>query len=231
MYHSEVSVSQEELKSFLSVAEDLRGKGLTQNQSGSQSTRKENDFKSTFTPKQNPPRERAYVPPKRVNPVPHPLPLPSHPATIDDDDILEVMPVKSQPGDPALQPILPVSQDVYQAAEPFYPQLCQALVAEDDYDQATAAVYQEEGYENYQQDVNPDNADVESLMAKLDDGTGYMCLVCNSLSAMQSNLKKHIEGTHLQYEPQDCSPCGRTCKKKNTLQNHMSLSHRLSILL
>ena len=137
MYHGEVSVSQEELKSFLSVAEDLRGKGLTQNQSGSQSTRKENDFKSTFTPKQNPPCERAYVPPKRINPVPHPLPLPSHPATIDEDD----------------------------------------------HDQATAAVYQEEGYEDYQhedqQDVNPDNADVESLMAKLDDGTGYMCLVCS----------------------------------------------------
>ena len=51
MYHGEVSVSQEELKSFFSVAEDLKGKGLTQNQSGSQSTRKENDFKSTFNPK------------------------------------------------------------------------------------------------------------------------------------------------------------------------------------
>ena len=93
------------------------------------------------------------------------------------------MPVKSQPGDPAPQPILPVSQDAYQAAEPFYPHHCQALVAEDDHDQATAAVYQEEGYEDYQhedqQDVNPDNADVESLMAKLDDGTGYMCLVCS----------------------------------------------------
>ena len=137
MYHGEVRVSQEELKSFLSVAEDLRGIGLTQNQSESQSTRKENDFKSTFTPKQNPPRERAYVTPKMINPVPHPLPLPSHPATIDEDD----------------------------------------------HDQATAAVNQEEGYENYQHedqnDVNPDNEDVESLMAKLDDGTGHMCLVCS----------------------------------------------------
>ena len=66
MYHGEVSVAQEELNSFLSVAEDLRVKGLTQNQSGSQSTRKENEYKSPFTPKQNPPHERAYVPPKRI---------------------------------------------------------------------------------------------------------------------------------------------------------------------
>ena len=32
MYHGEVSVAQEDLNSFLSVAEDLRVKGLTQNQ-------------------------------------------------------------------------------------------------------------------------------------------------------------------------------------------------------
>ena len=32
MYHGEVNVAQEELNSFLAVAEDLRVKGLTQNQ-------------------------------------------------------------------------------------------------------------------------------------------------------------------------------------------------------
>ena len=34
MYHGEVNVAQEELNSFLAVAEDLRIKGLTQTQSG-----------------------------------------------------------------------------------------------------------------------------------------------------------------------------------------------------
>ena len=39
MYHGEVNVAQEELNSFLAVAEDLQVKGLTQsNQSQSQST-------------------------------------------------------------------------------------------------------------------------------------------------------------------------------------------------
>ena len=37
MYHGEVNVAQEELNSFLAVAEDLRVKGLTQNPSESQS--------------------------------------------------------------------------------------------------------------------------------------------------------------------------------------------------
>merc|ERR1712060_659324 len=36
MYHGEVNVAQEELNSFLAVAEDLRVKGLTQNPSESQ---------------------------------------------------------------------------------------------------------------------------------------------------------------------------------------------------
>jgi len=42
MYQGEVSVAQEELNSFLAVAEDLRVKGLTQNQSESQKMSNEN---------------------------------------------------------------------------------------------------------------------------------------------------------------------------------------------
>merc|ERR1712055_996314 len=38
MYHGEVNVAQEELNSFLSVAEDLQVKGLTQNKSAQSST-------------------------------------------------------------------------------------------------------------------------------------------------------------------------------------------------
>merc|ERR1712123_564388 len=34
MYHGEVNVAQDELNSFLAVAQDLKVKGLTQNQSG-----------------------------------------------------------------------------------------------------------------------------------------------------------------------------------------------------
>merc|ERR1712066_460723 len=38
MYHGEVNVAQDELNSFLAVAEDLRVKGLTQNNSSSNNT-------------------------------------------------------------------------------------------------------------------------------------------------------------------------------------------------
>jgi len=91
MYHGEVNVAQEELNSFLAVAEDLQVKGLTQNsQSAPQKTMPSIPF-----PKQNPrpPPDRDPVPPpKRA-----PRPLAAIPANNHDDDIQEVVPVKSEP--------------------------------------------------------------------------------------------------------------------------------------
>ena len=77
MYHGEVNVAQEDLNNFLSVAEDLKVKGLTQNQSGSGSSR--NSSKPEV--KTKPPEVKR----------PRPIPVP------EDDDIQEVLPVKTEP--------------------------------------------------------------------------------------------------------------------------------------
>jgi len=111
MYHGEVNVAQEELNSFLAVAEDLRVKGLTQNNSSSS----ENKSSSNSNPP--PPKPRPREPPERVDTGPppkrpRPPPPPAHHAPAssqdnsrqsfhanndDDDDIQEVVPVKSEP--------------------------------------------------------------------------------------------------------------------------------------
>ena len=65
MYQGEVNVAQEELNSFLAVAEDLRVKGLTQ---------------STEEPgkrRENPPPRDPVPPPKRPRPAPPPMSAPS----------------------------------------------------------------------------------------------------------------------------------------------------------
>ena len=81
MYHGEVNVAQEELNSFLAVAEDLKVKGLTQNNSDSGNQRKE-----------PPPAPR----PRIMDPVPPPAKRPRPPPP-DDDEIQELPSVKAEP--------------------------------------------------------------------------------------------------------------------------------------
>jgi len=121
MYHGEVNVAQEELNSFLAVAEDLKVKGLTQNNQNSSSGSDNAVNRDPPKPKTDPtPRPRPVhrdisdrdpspgPAPKRPRPSPAPhQPPPVHhtpslppynPSNDDDDDIQEVVPiVKSEP--------------------------------------------------------------------------------------------------------------------------------------
>ena len=94
----QVNVAQEELNSFLAVAEDLKVKGLTQNSSDSHSQPRSEPPKPRI--RDPPERVDPTPPPKRVRPPPFPVPRPA-PQTSSyhhqDDDIQEVVPVKSEP--------------------------------------------------------------------------------------------------------------------------------------
>ena len=79
MYHGEVNVAQEELNSFLSVAEDLEVKGLTQNNSSDSSQQKStqeptSNKKSVFEPRSFPPPSHTkHQPPTAVTTQSDPL--------------------------------------------------------------------------------------------------------------------------------------------------------------
>jgi len=66
----------------------------------------------------------------------------------------------------------------------------------------------------------------DSLVAQLEGGSGFMCLICNKVSSTKGNLKKHVESMHTEDQTQNCKHCGKKFKNKNTLQNHVSLHHR-----
>ena len=95
MYHGEVNVAQEDLNSFLAVAEDLQVKGLTQGQSntGDRDSQARSDTKPLSRPR--PPPQNAPV--KKARPVPPQVVQP-----VDDDvqevaaPIVKVEPVHSQ---------------------------------------------------------------------------------------------------------------------------------------
>ena len=99
MYQGEVNVAQEELNSFLAVAEDLQVKGLTQGSSSSSDNKTKSEHKSSISRNV---RDQDFPPPKRPRPTPAPSyqqqPAPSAAGAADDDDIQEVVPVKAEPG-------------------------------------------------------------------------------------------------------------------------------------
>ena len=135
MYHGEVNVAQEELNSFLAVAEELRVKGLTQNNQGgsSSSSTKKDSFSTAPRPQAAAPRIPDPVPPPKK---PRPAAAPSY-SGHDDDDIQEVMPtVKTEP-----LPAAAVASEPYQQQE----QSGQLQQVDD------GMGYDEEGYEDYGQ--------------------------------------------------------------------------------
>ena len=113
MYHGEVNIAQEDLNSFLSVAEDLRVKGLTQNQASQNNTQQ--GGKSVVPPKIS--QHQQQLTSKDTNPPPkRPKPgVPSFPVTAPlsiEDEIQEVVPVKTEPRDHTSSVVTP-SQGSY----------------------------------------------------------------------------------------------------------------------
>ena len=64
-------------------------------------------------------------------------------------------------------------------------------------------------------------------MACMEDGSGFMCLLCNKVAIRKGDMKMHVETQHLDAGPHECQHCGKQFKNKNTLKNHISLTHRI----
>jgi len=108
MYNGEVNVAQEELNSFLSVAEDLRVRGLTQENS-SAVTQKSSRGQEAHPPERTlkkPPlpelttaeRDPSLVQSKRPRQIPFSTqPEKQYQSRFEDNDIQELVPVKAEP--------------------------------------------------------------------------------------------------------------------------------------
>ena len=151
MYHGEVNVAQEELNSFLAIAEELRVKGLTQNNGSSN-----NPNKQSSDGKPTPPTQKTLPLPKaspRPSPQMDPVPPPKRPrppvATEEDDDIQEVVvPVKAEP-------------------QPYQAETSHALAPHEE----ALVQYGEEGYEDYGQYEGEEGA-YDTSMVGMDGNKG-----------------------------------------------------------
>jgi len=248
MYMGEVNVAQEELNSFLAVAEDLRVKGLTQNNSSGEtpvrSQPKQETVKHSSRPREPPERDQ-IPPPKRPRPMPPNPPMQIQEQTQSfhqDDDIQEVVPVKSEPRDPVSHPV--VDQQVYHHQD-------QGMV--DEQPQGTVALgdtYEEESYDygQYEEgyddgtgmimagmgtDANKGDADysvvkisLEEHMQKLSSDS-FLCLICNYHAKQSHHIINHIEAKHMQSNSRyQCDQCSQLCPTKNAFNAHKSRKHR-----
>jgi len=235
MYHGEVNVAQEELNSFLAVAEELRVKGLTQNQS----SKKTESSYSAPPPKPAAPRlpdREPAPPPKRSRPAPiiqssqHSLPLP------EDDDIQEVVPVKSEPREAPLvqqHQAQPAGQEMYshalQAAEGDYG----AEEQYEDYGQ-----YEGEGYDAQEAgDGNKVYVEQSRVASFIEEqsiceqgGHGsktWRCAVCGKCLMKKCDLVRHVESFHVVTDPYSCEFCSLSqFKTIRALQRHMNTVHK-----
>jgi len=231
MYHGEVSVAQEELNSFLAVAEDLKVKGLTQKegQSSSQtqsskvpeySERKvtENSYSSYIDPKRAKPEYSAPPPPKKPRP-----PKPSQ--ATPDPEIEELVPIKTEPVAPQ-----PAS---YQHQVATMEHIDDAAV--DTYDGYGG--YEDDGYQYQGQDVGQyaegqsrgeDRIGLLTYIQKESDSTGkciYSCSLCGQMNSHRTTLVNHIESSHFPSHHK-CDYCDKTFKSKNSKKVHISRNHR-----
>jgi len=238
MYQGEVNVAQEELNSFLAVAEDLRVKGLTQNNSGTSSSNTDHSSKQRAP---SPKISRPPAPPER-DPVPPPKrPRPAAPPQSyhqDDDDIQEVQPiVKSEPVSAPAE-VVPQQQ---QYAAPGQ-QSQQQVALEDE-------AYADESYDYGEYDdgsgmIDPNTglpiqgaggADGNKVDAELDAaiapkmgklGDLWQCQDCLWTTSYRTRLWEHIEAKHVKSGGYNCPLCFKFCPSKNAWHLHKSRYHK-----
>jgi len=219
IYMGEVNVAQEDLNTFLAIAEELHVKGLTQGGEGqnhkpkqtlpSKVPEKKESFSSNFS--QN----------KRLKPVSHPEAADSN----NDNDIEEIVQVKPEPNVPSTQVQQNVEHEDYTYATDG------AVAVHDSADYG--------GYEGYEDDpgimdtnVYDTSLDKEHLdneigqhMQKLEFGN-WRCAICGWETKARARLWEHIESSHIQTNGYTCDICEKFCPSKNAFKVHKTRYHR-----
>jgi len=228
MYHGEVNIAQEDLNTFLTVAEDLKVKGLTQT---NQETNSNAGGGEKLKPKVNAPviphtkQQRRPTQPQ-VAPPKYPVP---------DDDIQEIVPVKSEPVSLPPEPIHSEEQK-----QPFSDEQQLDMVGQEgemvEYGEDYGQYYDqgEDVYDGYgvggpAQDGNKDLDDLiaQSMSLVLSD-TGarlWKCEVCGRSNKDKADIRRHME-KHLSGFDHRCPHCNKQAKSREALRKHISNYHK-----
>jgi len=54
----------------------------------------------------------------------------------------------------------------------------------------------------------------------------WACLACFKVSALKTDIARHVEATHIHHPGFHCQVCGKTCKTRDALRCHMNKYHK-----
>jgi len=238
MYHGEVNVTQDDLNGFLAVAEELKVKGLTQNDQNNSGERSKPPPKPSREPpdiKESPPIKRARVQQPR------------------NDDIQEIsvpIPVKTEPvSEPVPHSRANASAAEYSNEDAAHFANTNTMVVEsheeESYDQGYDYGYEEETpqYESSQGSLNTSRPDgnkemVSYVMSQLEEGVDpngkkmYTCKMCSFNNSKKEKVRQHVESWHgdaigIRYK---CDYCEKTYKCHSNMRTHVSTNHRQNFI-
>jgi len=228
MYHGEVNVAQEDLNSFLAVAEDLRVKGLTQNQANTSGSKTSKPSIPQITDKEPPPKR------------PRPCPSQQQNLSRHEDDIQEVS-IKSEPKE---TPTYTTPQAPPAPHPVVVPQAAPAPPQEDH----SVTTYQEEAaYEEYEQYDEQQYEETNNTMDHITmpgkepvvktpedllnyvlmTDSGFQCSVCGKAFGTRRETRCHVESIHFKHSfTYYCDHCGKEFNSLNTRNVHISRNHK-----
>jgi len=226
MYHGEVNVAQEELNSFLSVAEDLEVKGLTQNNSSDSSQQKStqeptSNKKSVFEPRSFPlPSHTKHQPPTAVTTQSDPLYQ-----VQPQDEIQEIPPPAVVKTEPLQVPVSRVEEGM-EVANMDQNYDIEGFNNYEVYDDQ--GYYQDDGTYGYEEvGAREQNKGINNFVIKTD--AGFTCSECGKEFSDQSNCRRHVKNYHNKSNISSliCNLCHKTYKNHDSLRHHQRATHNL----
>jgi len=231
MYHGEVNVAQEDLNSFLAIAEDLKVKGLTQNKTDEVLKKHTRHPPDRSLPAKNISRQEValdHPKPSGINII-----QPSSSYQTGDDEIQEVVPVKTEPAGQDQPHHIQLGEPGEQSQLVDHSLDNSLAMYEDNY--ADYGNYEEGGDVMLSADNNTGNRGLElyeemlkTMIEKVEDGTLIQCTICKRSykAAQTTNLKNHIEAKHIDNVRFTCAVCGGVFSSRASFRTHSRNFHK-----